>query len=76
MSAPNPTLFRCASKKTRHFSYRVLRLQENCNVTLVHVYVRRFAVKVLIAGHSKPLERPVTKLCLLIRHDVEEAPTK
>jgi Family of unknown function (DUF5641) len=31
-------------------------------------------VKVLIAGHSKPLERPVTKLCMLIRQDVERAP--
>ena len=33
-------------------------------------------VKVLIAGHSKPLERPVTKLCMLIRQDVEQAPSK
>jgi len=33
-------------------------------------------VKVLIAGHLKPLERPVTKLCMLIRQDAEQATTK
>ena len=36
-------------------------------------HVVRF-VKVVIAGHSIPLKRPVTRLCMLIHQDVEQAP--